>query len=106
MDNWDWYTAHKYEAPVNTPKPLPVQKVWYEERIAALESEIEALRKDADRWRILRKQTGAHKTLAYAFMFHLPQWIAASTNVNLLKGSVAEHLDNAADLARKEAGNG
>ena len=53
MDNWDWYTAHKYEAPVNTPKPLPVQKVWYEERIAALEAENVALREDAERWRML-----------------------------------------------------
>ena len=75
-------------------------------RITALEAEVEAPRKDAERWRILRRETGACRTTAYAYLFNLPRWIGASTNVNLLKGSVAEHLDNAADLARKESGNG
>jgi len=73
------------------------------QRNSDLLAEVEGMREDAERWRILRMQTGAHRTLYKMCMFRLPQWIDGATSVDLLKGSVAEHLDNAADAARKES---
>ena len=49
MDDFEWYTAHKYQGPIN----IDTEKRDLHLRIAALEAENEALREDAERWRRL-----------------------------------------------------
>lgn len=62
---------------------------------AALEAALSATdAKDAARYRFIRNKTGADK---HGFQLPYPELKVATHDVNLLKGSVAEHIDVAID---------
>lgn len=64
--------------------------------------EAEGLRRDAERYRIIRAQTGAVREPygRSGCRFVLPSWLTRRHFTNLLKGSVAGHLDDVCDAAK------
>ena len=75
--------------------PTPERRIAeLERKLAAKTAECEALRKEAERYRWLLDRIGATRTGG----FFIADW--PSTEADLMKGSVAGHLDAAIDAAR------
>ena len=90
MDDFEWYTAHKYQGPIN----IDTEKRDLHLRIAALEAENVALREDAERYRWLRAVDAMSGDW-------LPEqfWEELGNRLN-------EQFDAAIDAARKETNHG
>lgn len=84
--------ALHYAAEVNT------RSVAQAKRIAELEADNARLRVDGDRYHHIRKHTiGERVNMGQWFSFPFIKPVG-----NIMQGSVAQHLDDAIDAARKE----
>ena len=74
--------------------------------LVAAERENEALRRDAERYRWLRRKTSGHRSDGGAQHFGFPTGICLPPVGNIMKGAVCQHLDAAIDAAMRQEEQG
>lgn len=91
--------------PVNDPRDAEIERLRSD--LAAKEAALHSARRDAERWRWIRHYTAA-TSCAGGYVFSLPTALTGVQQTNLLKGSVAGHLNVTIDraLASEQKRNG